>query len=75
MKEPLFEVVEYHSFFAVRHKPSGMERPMGDGVDALFDSDGEAVSPGSPGFCEDWAAMLNEMPSDVLAAYFPDLVE
>ena len=32
-----FSVIEYFSHFAVRHTPSGDEKPMGDGVDMLFD--------------------------------------
>lgn len=40
-------VIEYSSFFAVRHNPSGDENPMGDGVDTLSDEDGKALVPGS----------------------------
>ena len=68
----LFDVIEYSSFFAVRHNPSGEEHPMSDGVDALFDEDGQALVPGTPGFTEAWADALNADEQETLAAYFPD---
>ena len=67
----LFYVVEYSSFFAVRHNPSGEEHPMGDGVDTLFDEDGMALVPGTPGFIETWADVLNGDEQTTLEAYFP----
>src|SRR5437764_918591 len=54
-----FQVIEYSSFFAVRDTQTGQERPMGDGVDVLFDGDGTTISVGTPGFCEQWAGALN----------------
>ena len=54
-----FTVIEYSSFFAVRHNPSGDEHPMGDGVDTLFDEDGMALMPGTPGFIETWEEVLD----------------
>ncbi|MEZ5944903.1 MAG: hypothetical protein R3C18_26260 [Planctomycetaceae bacterium] len=71
----LFTVVEYGSFFAVRHNPSGDEHPMGDGVDSLFDDDGHALSPGTPGFVEMWQVALNADEQNALEAYFPDHIE
>ena len=73
--EPLFSVVEYVSHFSVRHNPSGKEHPMSDGVDAVFDENGVALSPGSDWFRERWAAMLNEAEAETLEAYFPEFVE
>lgn len=70
-----FSVIEYSSFFAVRHNPSGDERPMGDGVDALFGEDGEALVPGTPGFVEAWEAALNSDEQGTLEAYFPQHME
>ncbi len=67
-----FVVVEYSSFFAVRDTHTGQERPMGDGVDTLFDADGKALSPGTSGFCEAWAEALNADEGETLAAYFPE---
>lgn len=67
----LFDVIECSSFFAVRHKPSGEEHQMGDGVDTLFDDDGKALSPGTPGFIETWADVLNGDEQMTLEAYFP----
>lgn len=65
-----FQVVEYLSHFAVRDTLTGQERPMGDGVDTLFDADGTPLIPGSPGFCQGWADALNADESETLAAYF-----
>lgn len=70
----LFSVIEYSSFFAVRHIPSGAEHPMGDGVDTLFDED-QALVPGTPGFIETWEVALNSEPGETLSAYFPQLTE
>jgi hypothetical protein len=71
----LFTVIEYSSFFAVRHNPTGDERPMGDGVDALFDDNGKSLIPGTPGFIETWEAVLNTDEQSTLEAYFPQHVE
>jgi hypothetical protein len=73
--EKLFNVIEYSSFFAVRHVPSGDEHPMGDGVDTLFDQEGQALSPGTPGFVETWEKALNADEAETLEAYFPEHVE
>ncbi len=70
-----FSVIEYSSFFAVRHNPSGDERPMGDGVDTLFGENGEALVPGTPGFVEAWEAVLNADEQGTLEAYFPQHTE
>jgi hypothetical protein len=67
----LFDVIEYSSFFAVRHNPSGDEHPMGDGVDTLFDDDCRALIPGTPGFIEIWTDVLNGDEQTTLEAYFP----
>lgn len=66
-----FSVIEYSSFFAVRHNPSGEEHPMGDGVDTLFDEDGRALMPGTPAFIELWEEVLNANEQSTLEAYFP----
>ena len=71
----LFTVIEHFSFFAVRHNPSGNEHPMGDGVDALFDEDGQAMQPGSLGFIETWEATLNADQFTTMEAYFPQHLE
>ncbi len=70
-----FSVIEYSSFFAVRHNPSGDECPMGDGVDALFDEDGKSLVPGTLGFVEAWEAALNADEHSTLEAYFPQHME
>jgi hypothetical protein len=67
-----FSVIEYSSFFAVRHNPTGKEHPMGDGVDTLFDEDGKALVPGTLGFVEAWEAALNADQQATLEAYFPE---
>lgn len=71
----MFSVIEYSSFFAVRHNPTTQERPMGDGVDALFDDEFHALSPGDDGFREEWENRLNEDEQDTLEAYFPEIAE
>ena len=71
----LFTVIEYSSFFSVRHNPTGDEHSMGDGVDTLFDEEGRALSPGTPGFIETWEAILNTDKEITLKAYFPEHVE
>jgi hypothetical protein len=67
-----FLVVEYASFFAVRDTVTGQERPMGDGLDTLFDAEGTPISPGTAGFCESWAEALNADETETLVAYFPE---
>ncbi len=74
-QQKLFTVVEYSSFFAVRHNPSGDEHPMGDGVDSLFDDDGHALCPRTPGFAEMWEQVLNTDEDSTLGAYFPQHLE
>jgi hypothetical protein len=71
----LFNVIEYSSFFAVRHNPSGDEHSMDDGVDTLFDEDGKALVPGSPSFTEIWEAVLNADARTTLEGYFPQQEE
>jgi len=71
----LFAVVEYSSFFAVRHNSSGDEHSMGDGVDTLFDDDGHALSSGTPGFVETWEEVLNADENSTLEAYFPQHID
>jgi hypothetical protein len=68
----LFSVVEYSSFFAVRHTPSGDEHPMGDGVDSLFDDDGHALCPGTPDFISAWEQVLNADAASTFESYFPE---
>ncbi len=73
--DKVFSVVEYSSFFAVRHVPSGDEHPMGDGVDTLFDEEGRALSPGTPDFVQAWENALNADEGGTLEAYFPEHLE
>lgn len=71
---PEFSVIEYSSFFAVRHNPTGEEAPMGDGVDTLFDDEGlKAYVPGTPGFVELWQDVLNADADETRSAYFGHL--
>ena len=71
----LFTVIEYFSFFAARHIPSGDEHPLGDGVDTLFDEEDHALAPGTPGFVEAWEESLNADETSTLEAYFPQHLE
>lgn len=76
--EKTFSVIDYSSFFAVRHNPSGEEYPMGDGVDTLWENvDGEfcPACPGSDGFIELWEDSLNYDESSTMEAYFPQYLE
>lgn len=73
MKRRMFSVVEYSSFYAVRHNETGEEHPMGDGVDTLSDADGNTLSPGTDGFVAVWEEALNATPDETLEAYFPEL--
>ena len=68
----MFTVIEYHSFFAIRHNPSGRERVLGDGVDMLFDCDGIPISPGTPEFVELLEMLCNSDIHETLEAYFSD---
>ena len=75
-REKMFSVIEYSSHFAVRHNQIGgpNEVPMSDGVDCLFDDNGEPLSPGTDGFIQAWEDALNSDEQETLAAYFPELV-
>ena len=73
-----FSVIEYSSFYAVRHNPTGEEHPMGDGVDTIFldtDDGMETVQAGDPRLIPLWEDSLNADEDEVLAAYFPHLIE
>ena len=72
---PLFDVISYTSFYAVQHNPSGDQHPLGDGVDSVFDEEGNALVPGTPGFIPAWADALNSDPQETLEAYSPQHVE
>lgn len=74
-KDREFHVIEYSSGFAVRHRESGEEHWMSDGVDVMFDEDDHALSPGSEGFVRKWEDAMNEPGSETLEAYFPQFVE
>jgi len=70
--ERRFQVIEYASFFAILDKITQDEKPMGDGVDSVFDENEEAMSPGDPNFIEKWEKTLNHNPQETLEAYFPE---
>jgi hypothetical protein len=70
-----FSVIEYSSFFAVRHNPSGDEHILGDGVDTLSEEGDKALVPGTLGFVEAWEAALNGDEQGTLEAYFPQHLE
>ena len=75
MPRKLFTVVEYSSFYAVRHNPSGDEHPMGDGVDTLFTPTGRAMRCGTEYFRRTWERALNADWRSTLEAYFPAHLE
>ena len=70
-----FSVIEYASFFAVRHNATGQEACMGDGVDTLTTPSGKAMSPGAKTFVKTWERWLNQTSDETLEAYFPELYE
>src|SRR5262245_1232342 len=65
-----FQVIERSRFFAVRDTQTGRECPLPSGVDVLMGLNGEIVFPGTPGFCECWAEILNADEGWTLATYF-----
>lgn len=73
MKKKTFSVIEYGSFYAIRHNQSGEERHMGDGVDTLFNQRGEAYSPGTKTFIRRWEKSLNTSESETYDTYFGDI--
>ena len=70
-----FDVIEYSSFYAVRHNATGEEHPMSDGVDTLFAESGRALQCGSERFRKRWERLLNQTEGETLEAYFPHLVD
>ena len=68
-----FKVNEFSSHFEVEDTISGETAQMGDGVDTLFDDDDHPISPGTEGFAEMWADVLNADESETLEAYFPEV--
>jgi hypothetical protein len=70
--ERRFRVIEYASFFSILDKITQDEKPMGDGVDSVFDENEKAMSPGDPNFIEEWEKRLNHNLQETLEAYFPD---
>jgi len=70
-----FQVIEYVSHFAIHDTQTGQDRPLGDGVDTLFDDEGTPISPGTPRFCQRWAEALNTDESETLAAFFSEPVD
>jgi hypothetical protein len=73
MKNKTFSVIEYHSFFAIRHNETGQERNMSDGVDVLTDmATGKSIQPGSENFIKFWEDSLNANVDETMEAYFPN---
>jgi len=77
-----FSVIEYSSFYAVRHNPTGEEHPMGDGVDMVFGGEASdaarGISPipaGDPSLIPRWEDMLNVDEDETLTVYFPHLID
>ena len=75
MSTPLFAVIEHFNGFSLRHLPSGEEHWLSDGVDVIFDAEGNALSPGDPEMIERWTEIFNVMPSETLEAYFPQFMD
>ncbi len=75
MRRRTFDVIEYASFYAVRHNASGKEACMGDGVDTLTTPTGRSMKCGTEYFRKTWERSLNSTPDETLEAYFPELME
>lgn len=71
--KPVFRVNEYAHGIELEHVPTGETHWLGDGVDTLFAEDGQAWTPGSPGFREAWEFIFNDDSSQTYEAYFPSL--
>jgi hypothetical protein len=67
-----FGVVEYQSGYEVTDDWTGRSHWLGDGVDMLFDAEGEPLVPGTEHFLEALDAQMNADPEETLAAYFPE---
>lgn len=72
---PMFAVIEHFNGFSVRHLPSGEEHWLSDGVDCVFDEEGEPICPGEPDFTAEWSESMNSPASETLEAYFPQFME
>lgn len=70
-----FSVVEYSTHYTIRNNKNGVERGIGDGIDTIFDEDGEAYSPGTKEFLEKLEDSLNSNDNEVMEAYFPEFLE
>jgi hypothetical protein len=68
---PRFRVEEFSMGFAVADLVTGLSHWLSDGVDVLFDEDDNAISPGTEGFCEAWAATFNAEPWVTMDVYWP----
>lgn len=66
-----FQVIEYHSGYAVRDRTTGKEHWMSDGVDSLFTQSGQAMRPGTEYFRKAWQRSLNADAEQTAEAYFP----
>jgi hypothetical protein len=75
MSQNTFTVNEHFNGFSLTHNASGANHWLSDGVDCVFDESDKALSPGSEGFCDKWAAMFNSDVGQTMEAYFPDHVE
>lgn len=70
-----FKVIEYFNHYAVRHIPTGEEKPMGDGVDTLMDEECKPIPCGTEAFRIAWQEALNETEYETLEAYFPEIYD
>lgn len=79
MSEKTFSVIEYSSFYAIRHNATGKEQSLGDGVDALTiyndNDEPESIHAGDPRLIPLWEKCLNDDEEEMLALYFPELVD
>lgn len=74
MNNKTFTVIEYSSFYAIRHNESGKEHCIGDGVDSVFTPNGKAMRCGTERFRKIWEKSFNDCENDTMEAYFPELI-
>ena len=67
-----FRVREWFSGYDVLDTVTDESAWMSDGVDVLFDEDGESIMCGTEEFRQLWENALNEYPDETLEAYFPE---
>lgn len=74
---PRFLCAEHFGNYEVVDTYTGRRAPLGDGFAAITGPEGDYLTPGVPGFVDNWTEELNQWNSelDTLDAYFPDTAD